>query len=324
MKEPQACLAASRCLLACALLATLQVGFAADTPPAEETITAEAGTAKALDRSYAFAADGTIEISNVRGSVTVTGADQDRVTLTGSLGAGSKLSIEGSDKHLDLHVESAATGGFFGGHGPSSDSTLVLRVPHAVALKLDLVSADGKVSGVDGKSLEIDCVSGKLVLSSAATSVDVDSVSGDVAFEAARTGATEHAHLQTVSGNIDVKGISGRVKLETVSGRIGFAATEVSEFNAESVSGTIEATTGLASSGRMHAETLSGGLHLHLPANVSARIHAETFSGGLRSDFGTVSKAEFGPGSNLDARVGDGDARIEAQSFSGDVELRKQ
>ncbi|HEY8010636.1 MAG TPA: DUF4097 family beta strand repeat-containing protein [Rudaea sp.] len=324
MQESQAHFAASRCLLACALLAALQLGFAADAPPAAETISADGNAAKTLDRSYSFAGDGTIEVSNVRGSVTVTGGNQDRVTLTGSLGAGSKLTIEGSARHLDLHVESASSGGFFGGHGPGSDSTLVLIVPHASAVKLDLVSADGKVSGVDGKSLEVDCVSGKLVLSSAATSVDVDSVSGDVSFEAARTGATEHVHLQTVSGNIDAKGVGGRVKLETVSGRIGFASPEVSEFNAESVSGAIEATTGLAKSGRMHVETLSGSLRAHLPANLSARIHGQTFSGSLRSDFGTVSKAEFGPGSDLDVRVGDGDARIEAQSFSGNVELRKQ
>jgi DUF4097 and DUF4098 domain-containing protein YvlB len=201
---------------------------------------------------------------------------------------------------------------------------LVLNVPHGVALKLDLVSADSKVSGVDGKSLEIDSVSGKVVLGSAAASIDVDSVSGDVSLESARAGATEHAHLQTVSGNIDVKGIGGRVKLETVSGKIGFAAAEVKEFNAESVSGTIEATTAPAKSARMHVETMSGDLHLRLPAALSARVQAETFSGGLRSDFGTVSKAEFGPGSNLDARVGDGDARIELESFSGNVELRKQ
>ncbi len=326
MKEPKVYFTVSRCVLACALLVALQIGFGAGTPPADETITADASAAKTLERSYDFAGDGMIEISNVRGSVTVTGGNQDRVTLGGSLGAGSKLAIESSARHLDLHVESANVGGFFGGRGPSSDSDLVLSVPHGVALKLDLVSADGKVSGIDGKSLEIGGVSGKLVLNSAAANIDVDSVSGNVALESsARAGAaTEHVHLQTVSGNIDAKGIGGRVKLETVSGKIGFVAAQVSEFSAESVSGTIEATTSLAKDGRMHLETLSGTVRAQLPANLSARIHAETFSGGLRSDFGTVSKAEFGPGSNLDASVGDGDARVEAQSFSGNVELRKQ
>ncbi len=109
-----------------------------------------------------------------------------------------------------------------------------------------------------------------------------------------------------------------------MSGKIRFSAPAVSEFNAESVSGTIDATTTPAKGARLHLETMSGGLHLHVPATLSARIEAETFSGNLKSDFGTVSKAEFGPGSNLDTRVGDGDARIEAESFSGNIELRKQ
>ena len=311
--------------LVCALFAMPPGARAADAPPAEETISADASTAKALERSYNFAVDGMIEVSNVRGSVAITGTNQDRVTLGGSLGAGSKLVIEGSARRLELRVESEnSSSGWFGKHGPNSDTTLVLNVPHAAAVKLDLVSADSKVSGVDGKSLEIDSVSGKVTLSSGATSIDVDSVSGDVALESTHAGSTEHAHLQTVSGNIDAKGIGGRVKLETVSGKIGFASPQVNEFNAESVSGTIEATTAPAKSARIHVETMSGSLRLHLPATLSARIEAETFSGGLHSDFGTVSKAEFGPGSNLDTRVGDGDARIEAESFSGNIELRKQ
>jgi DUF4097 and DUF4098 domain-containing protein YvlB len=273
----------------------------------------------------AFAADGTIEISNVRGSVSITGGNADRVTLGGSLGAQSKLSIESSNRHLELHVESEGkSGGWLGSRGPQSDTALVLSVPHGVSLKLDLVSADGKFNGIDGKSVEIDNVSGNVVIDAAPRSVDVDSVSGNVALQTAHAGVTEHAHLQTVSGNINVTGTDGRVKLETVSGKITFAAPTVAEFGAESVSGSIEASAAPAKAARFHVETMSGNLHLHLPAAVSARVHAETFSGGLHSDFGTVNKVEFGPGSNLDVRMGEGDARVEAQSFSGNVELRKQ
>jgi DUF4097 and DUF4098 domain-containing protein YvlB len=322
MSKLQDHFAAARSLLAVALLVPLPLAFAAP-PPAEETIAADASSAKTLDRTFSFAADGNIEIENVRGSVTITGGNQDQVNLSGSVGAGSKLSIEGSAQHLQLHVESEKAG-IFGGHGPNSDTNLVLTVPHGVAVKLDVVSADSKVGGIDGKSLEIDSVSGNIVLNSAARNIDVDNVSGNVSLESMQGAAVEHAHLQTVSGDIKATGLGGRVKLETVSGRIGFTAPEVNEFNAESVSGSIEATTGLAKSGRLHMETMSGDLHAHLPANVSARIHAESFSGGIKSDFGSVVKAEFGPGSSLDARIGDSDARVEAQSFSGNIELRKQ
>jgi putative adhesin len=314
----------ARTLLACALLAALPAALAATPPPAEEAINADAGAPKAIDRSYSFAAEGTIEVSNVRGSVTINGTNQNTISLTGSLGAGSRLAIDGGESHLELRVESEHQGGWLGNHGPANDTTLVLNVPHSVALKLDLVSADSKVSGIDGKSLDVDNVSGKVQLSGAARSIEVDSVSGNVTLDIAKAGAVERAHLQTVSGDIRATGADGRVKLETVSGSINYTAPTVAEFNAESVSGTIDATAAPAKNARVHLETMSGHLRLHLPADLSARLTAETFSGNIKSDFGTVSKAEFGPGSSLDARVGDGNARIETESFSGSIELRKQ
>lgn len=314
---------AAALLATAASLATVPAALHAASPPASETIDA-GGAAKALDRNYSFAADGSIEISNVRGSVTVTGGNQDAVTLSGSLGAGSRLEIAGSDKHLELHVESDQAQGWFSGHGPGSDTTLVLTVPHAVALKLDLVSADSKVSGIDGRSLDVDNVSGRVQVNGAAHSIEVDSVSGNVGVEVAKAGVVERTHLQSVSGDIRISGADGRVKLETVSGSITYAGPSVSEFNAESVSGTIDATAVPTNSARLRLETMSGHLRLHLPANLSARLSAQTFSGNIKSDFGTVSKAEFGPGSSLDARVGEGDARIETESFSGSIDLRKQ
>ena len=42
------------------------------------------------------------------------------------------------------------------------------------------------------------------------------------------------------------------------------------------------------------------------------------------SDFGKVHEEERGPGSSLDATVGAGDGRVTLQTFSGDVEVRRQ
>jgi hypothetical protein len=52
-------------------------------------------------------------------------------------------------------------------------------------------------------------------------------------------------------------------------------------------------------------------------------VEAQTFSGGRHSDFGKVQNKERGPGSSLDGSVGDSDATIHAESFSGSIEFRK-
>ena len=54
-----------------------------------------------------------------------------------------------------------------------------------------------------------------------------------------------------------------------------------------------------------------------------AHVDASTFSGDIHSDFGKVQTKDRGPGSSLDAKVGNGDAQIDMQSFSGSLELRK-
>jgi Putative adhesin len=314
-----------------AILAALTLGgpmlvnAAEPAAPQNLTITTEGSDDKALEQLWRVAGDAMIEVTNIRGSVTVSAGDASRVKLGGSLGSGSKLVVSGDEHHLTLEVESRDDlHGWFGKNGPGSDSNLVLNVPHGTSLKVDVVSADVKVAGIDGKSLSVSSVSGDAMIGGNASQVDVESVSGGVKFDTASTDANGRMHLQTVSGDVVAKGGAGRVKLETVSGEVTLRTNEVQEIEAGTVSGTIEIHATPAKHGRLHLDTMSGSVRVYLPASVSARIDAETFSGSLHSDFGKVEKPEFGPGSSLSTRTGEGDAQINAQAFSGDVEIRKQ
>ena len=100
--------------------------------------------------------------------------------------------------------------------------------------------------------------------------------------------------------------------------------SELRDVHAGTVAGDVDLAAAPCKHGRNQAQTMSGEVRTELPADVSARIEAETFSGRIRSDFGTVKKPEYGPGSSLDARVGDGDAQISVKSFSGNVDIRKK
>ena len=284
------------------------------------SIVADSGE-KDLRESWTLAADARVDVSNVRGTVTISAWDKPEADLSGSLGGDSKLDIGGDASHLTLKI-TGAKDSWMHGNGPSTDSDIVLRVPRTAALDVSVVSADAKVTGAAGKTLEVASVSGGVTVSSGAPDVDVNSVSGDVAFDHAGAAMTR-AHLQTVSGDINAKGLSGRVKVETVSGDIVVDAGAVQDLEAGTVSGDANLTFTPASHASVKLESMSGNLRLHLPESVSAHIEASTFSGGIDSDFGKVQTKEMGPGSSLDTQAGSGDARINAQSFSGDIELRK-
>ena len=264
-----------------------------------------------------------IEVSNVKGTVTVSGWDKSEVAITGTLGDGAKkLSVEGGADHLRIKVEPPDRQGWFswGADTRMGDSVLDIRVPKNAEMKIEVVSADVSLSGVAGRSLRVDGVSGKLRLDSGAKEVELDSVSGDIDV----TGSADRAHVETVSGNIRARGLGGQVKFETVSGDIDAENGGYREINAGTVSGDVNLRGKPDAGARVDVETMSGDVHLYLPSDVSARLNASSFSGRIRSDFGTVTEPEHGPGSSLEVNAGSGGGQVKLQTFSGDIDIRKQ
>lgn len=297
----------TRSLLALALLAAYG-NAVADTP---------------INETRAVNPDARIDVSNVKGSVTVSGWDRNEVAIGGALGDGAKkLSVEGDAGHLRIKVEAPDKQGWFswGADTRMGDTTLDIKVPRESEMKIEVVSADVSLSGVAGRSLNVDSVSGKQRLDSGAKEIELDSVSGDIDI----AGKAGRAHVETVSGNIRARGLGGQLKFETVSGDVDADNASYREITAGTVSGDIELRGTPADGARIEVETMSGNLRLRLPADASTRISASTFSGRIRSDFGKVTEPEHGPGSSLDATVGAGAGQAKIETFSGDVDIRKQ
>lgn len=276
-----------------------------------------------IDEKRSVSADARVEISNVKGSVTVSGWDRNEVAVSGTLGDGARpLKIEGSDADVRIKVEGDGKQGWFswGSDSRMGPTDLDVKVPRSAAVKIEVVSANVSLSGVDGASLEVESVSGKLRLDSGAGEVDIDSVSGNVDL----VGKAAKAHVETVSGSIRTRGLGGRIKYETVSGDIDADNGAYREIDASTVSGDIKLRGKPAPDATVGVESMSGNVHLYLPDDASARLKASSFSGTIRSDFGSVRHEEHGPGSSLDASVGNGGGQVKIETFSGDVDIRRQ
>lgn len=268
-------------------------------------------------------ADARIDISNVRGSVTVTAWDRNQVGIEGTLGSGNKgLEVVGNASHVEIKVQSAERSGWFNWDSESNveDSILDIRVPAGVELSIETVSAEVTVNAVSGRLIDIDTVSGKVRVDSNAREIEVGSVSGNVNVN----GQGERASVDSISGDIELQSSHQDVQLETVAGTINARLGSYREFSASSVSGDIMLSGKPGSSGLVDAETMSGDVTIVLPADASARLGAETFSGRIRSDFGSVSESQDGPGRSLNATIGSGDARVTLESFSGDLTIRRE
>lgn len=264
-----------------------------------------------------------ISIGNIAGTVSVTAWDRHEVQVTGRLGDGAKpLAITGSNGDLEIKVEPQGGSGWFnwGGDSRMAPTTLELHVPRAASLDVNVVSAPLVIDGMDGGSIQVNTVSGKARINARTPSLKVDSVSGSIE----QAGHAEQAALQTVSGDILAPALGREVELQTISGRIQAHGGPWRKLTLSTVSGDVQLGGALASAGSIGIDSMSGNVQLQLPANTSASLHASSFSGDLRSDFGTAKKPEHGPGSSLDARLGDGNGSINIETFSGDLRVRRQ
>lgn len=260
-------------------------------------------------------ADGSVEISNVKGRIQVRVWDKPQVRVGGSLGRGvEKLEIGPGGRDLEIKVR-------YPRHGNNSEPTnLVIDVPTLASLEIDGVAAEISVIGTAGRRLEIDSVSGDVTVAGAPRQADIESVSGNLRL----TLNSGHVGMQTVSGDAVVRGrLDGEVKAETVSGNIvvDSRGERMRRLSSTTVSGNATLQVGLADSGSVRAESVSGDIKVIAPKALSATVRAESFSGHLRAPGVSVDKPKFGPGTSFNHRYGDGGGDIRLETFSGSAEL---
>lgn len=273
-----------------------------------------------IDQTRPLDPRGRIEIDNLKGRIQVRACKCEQVRITGSLGEGvEKLVVEGDRNHLVVRAQYPHRVGAWR-NDRTGPTDLRLQVPLQARLDIESVSADIDVNGVAPGSLDIDTVSGNVDAAAAPGRANIQSVSGDLRL----TLNSADARAETVSGDLTLGGrLDGEVHVETVSGDISLDSNGESlrRVSAGTVSGDTGMRIGLAKGGQIKAETVSGDLRLRLPKSLSARVSAESFSGDLVAPGAKVHKEDFGPGSSIDQRYGDGSGEIHLETFSGDVTL---
>ena len=263
---------------------------------------------------------GRISIDNLKGRIQVRAWDRNEVRVTGTLGDGvEKLVVDGDRDDLEVRVEypKHMDGWRNDRTGPTD---LVLQVPLRASLDIESVSADIDVDGIAPEDLDVDTVSGNVVIAAAPGSASIDSVSGDLTL----TLNSRDAKSESVSGDIVLKGrLDGEVHAETVSGDITIDSRgeRLRRLYTGTVSGDADVRVGLADGGDIKSETVSGEIRLRLPKALSARVSGESFSGDLDAPGAKVHTEEFGPGKTMEASYGNGAGEIRMESFSGDAIL---
>ncbi len=269
-----------------------------------------------IERIVSARPDGQVTISNVAGSVAVTGWDRDEVEVTGTLGRGvEELVVENRGRAVEIEVELVRRS-----HGHGADADLEIRVPRGSEVDIEVISAEVEISEVEGE-VTVESVSGSVAVEGRPKELSVESVSGSIEIDA----EVERVSAESVSGRIRLRGAMREIEADTVSGSIEIETGEIRRAEMSTTSGHIDIAGALAAGAEIEAESHSGGVELGLPAETSARFDVATYSGRITNELGPApDRNRYGPSKELEFSIGGGDARVKIETFSGSVTLRRR
>ena len=267
-----------------------------------------------IDTTVRLDRGGTVDLSLISGRIRVTGWDRPDVKVTASIESGS-LRLNANSSRVSLSVDESDDDGRGRRHHNVGDARYDVSVPRGSRLVLEAVSGDITASGSQGE-IEATSVSGDVDVTDGARAVSAEAVSGSV--RAVRING--NLRVETVSGDLRAETVSGNCEASSVSGTIRLVGIQSKDVRTETVSGDIVYTGSIDAGGKYSFESHSGTIRLNIPRSAGAQFSVETFSGDVSTDFPvTVPGGSRRREGRMEFTVGDGRARVTAQTFSGRI-----
>ncbi|HTY49132.1 MAG TPA: hypothetical protein VMB48_05525 [Steroidobacteraceae bacterium] len=260
-------------------------------------------------------ATGSVQISNIAGSVTVNGWDKPEVDVDGELGT----SVERVDvTHTADRIEIKVILPQNLNHVPdrSAEATLQVHVPVNSTVGVSTVSAPITVDGIRGAS-RLHSVSGDVHAGLAGAEEEAASVNGNVYVSGNPTVAT--VRVSTVNGTVFLTHGVGDISAHTVNGRLDLAVDAAKSSEVSSVNGEVDFRGHLLPDAHMKATTVNGRLIVHVSADAGFMYDIATFGGSVHTCFGAQNGS--GPRSGQVGSNGAGHASVHLGTLRGDIEL---
>jgi len=265
-----------------------------------------------IDTTVAFSPNGTVDLSTISGDIIVTGWSRNEARIKASSERG-QLRFSASSSRITIEVESR--------RGRMGETRYELSIPQGARVILQSTSGDISSKDVNGPA-DVRTTSGDITLQGASGHVQISTTSGDI--QASRLKGD--IEVDAVSGEFDVEDVEGSIRVETVSSDIVLRNIKVREATASTVSGEVVYDGAVAKDGRYDFRSHSGNVTVRIPAGANAHFSVETYSGELDSDFPITlmpgDRSRQRP-RRFEFNIGSGDARIMAETFSGDILLER-
>ncbi len=274
--------------------------------------------AKTFDREVQAEPRGIVDISNIAGSVEVTGWEGNTVSVHGTLGRDvERVDVKSEPGRTTIKVVLPGSG-----HLSAGDAVLKVRIPQGSELDVSAVSADVTAMKVLGIQ-RLQSVSGEISAELAQADAEIKDVSGDITLHG--HGQPASIHVTTVSGDVKIEHTAGDLEVNTVSGDVKGFLDGTRSLRARSTSGDVTFAGKLARGLNVDVESISGEVTLKASAEGGFAYELTSFSGDIENCFeATAQHSAHGPGSSLRGTRGEGAGRVHMKSLSGGLTLCDQ
>jgi hypothetical protein len=172
---------------------------------------------------------------------------------------------------------------------------------------------------VDGTTADvtIETVKGNVKVRGGGGFVRLQSVQGGVSVE--RTRGRVEAH--TFNDSIHVADVTGDVTAETINGAITLERIDASSVEASTVNGQISYEGQIKDRGLYRLTTHNGPIDVTLPDRANATVTVRTFNGSVSSTLPVTIEQSDRHRRTL--TTGSGSARVEIESFNGGISLHR-
>jgi DUF4097 and DUF4098 domain-containing protein YvlB len=269
---------------------------------------------KSFDKSVPAEATGTVEISNVSGSIEVTGSERADVAVHAEMQADVERVDVTSDHGrtvvkvvLPSHSSNCAC-----------EAHLHVQVPKGSELTVSAVSADLKLTGVSGAQ-RLNSVSGDTSTEIFGGDLELKSVSGDVKVRG--HGQPARLHVSTVSGDVHLEHGAGDLEAGSVSGTLVLTLDTAHSVRTRTTSGDLRFEGKLTRGANLDASTVSGDLNVRASADGGYAYEVSTFSGDISDCFDARPNKPGPVGESLSGTRGEGAGHVRLKTMSGDVQL---
>jgi hypothetical protein len=285
---------------------------AQQTPPIQARPGTPEGTPR-TDQTIDVTKGTRLVLANNAGEVVVTAWDRSAVRVQANHSTREKIDVQTADSVLRIRSQAE--------RGRSGLVDYRVTVPSWMPINLSGTYLDADVSGTAAE-VTVETVGGSIRVSGGTGAVSLRSVEGRIVVEK----TTGRVQATGVNEGIRLSNTQGEVIVDTTNGDIVVDNAQTSNLEVSTVNGDVTFNGTIRQSGVYKLSTHGGDIRVGLGGVTNAIVFVRTFQGDFSADFPIQlpegQSADRGS-KRFNFTLGAGSARIELQSFNGDIHLAR-